>query len=372
MKMKITVKIKLSPSSDQKASLLKTFTAFNQAANFAARNGFDKHVFSLMSIHRLSYYGIRAKFALSAQLTVRAIGKAVEQFKRDKKKCPVFKDRSAIVYDGRIMRFVGLTHVNLDSVDGRMTIPMIVSGYQDAKLQAAIKVGQADLVYIKGTFYLLVSVEMENAPKIDNEQVIGVDFGVQNIAVDSEGNVYSGTDIEENRKWTKQRRDVLQGVGTKSAKRRLKSLSGYEANYRKTANHQIARKIVDTAKGTNSVIAIENLKGIREKIRFCKNQRARMTGWSFHQLRSFIEYKAELAGVTVAVVDPRNTSRTCSVCGNCDKANRKSQSVFLCRQCGYADNADFNAAKNIRGKGYISCPMVEVREAKAGVVRNCG
>ena len=75
-------------------------------------------------------------------------------------------------------------------------------------------------------------------------------------------------------------------------------------------------------------------------------------------MRSFLTYKAALAGIMVVTVDPRNTSRTCSVCGYCDKANRKTQSEFKCLHCGHSANADFNAARNIRAKGIVKCPMV--------------
>jgi putative transposase len=50
----------------------------------------------------------------------------------------------------------------------------------------------------------------------------------------------------------------------------------------------------------------------------------------------------------VVKVDPRNTSRTCSECGHCEKDNRKSQAKFLCVSCGMSMNADANAALNIR------------------------
>jgi transposase len=83
-----------------------------------------------------------------------------------------------------------------------------------------------------------------------------------------------------------------------------------------------------------------------------------MTGWSFHQLRSFLAYKAELIGVSIIYVDPRNTSRTCNECGHCEKANRRSQSEFACQSCGHRANADLNAAKNIRSLGYVSVPIV--------------
>ena|SRR3990167_5991869 len=356
--MQLTVKIKLLTSDDQKVSLLNTMAVFNGAANVAAKSGFDNHVFSQPSIHRLTYYSLRESTGLTAQLVVRAIGKAVECFKRDKTKCPVFKPRSAVVYDNRIMRFKGLTHASLASVDGRLKIPMIIAGYQKERLQAAIKTGQADLVYVSGTFYLLVSIEMEAAPSRQAEDVIGVDLGVANIAVDSEGNVYTGQDVETYRIKTQRMRDELQSRGTRSAKRHLKRISRKESNYRRTKNHHIARRIVDTAKEQNCAIALEDLKHIRQRTRFRKSQRARMAGWAFHQLRSFVTYKAELAGVPVILVDARNTSRTCNECDHCEKANRKSQSEFECLSCGHVENADLNSSRNIRDRGRVNWPIV--------------
>jgi transposase len=69
--------------------------------------------------------------------------------------------------------------------------------------------------------------------------------------------------------------------------------------------------------------------------------------WSFSQLRQFVTYKAARAGVPVAFVDPRNTSRTCPRCGHIDKANRRSQSLFSCVSCGFSGLADHIAAINI-------------------------
>jgi transposase len=64
-------------------------------------------------------------------------------------------------------------------------------------------------------------------------------------------------------------------------------------------------------------------------------------------LRAFLEYKALLAGLPLHTVDPRNTSRTCSVCGHCEKANRQSQAAFKCVACGFAAPADWNTSVNI-------------------------
>lgn len=356
--MQLTIKIKLLPDAAQAQSLLRTMSAFNQAATDAARAGFEGQVFSQPSIHRLSYYAIREKHKLTAQLAVRAIGKAVECFKRDKTTCPVFKDRSAIVYDERIMRFKGLTHVSLASLDGRLVIPIVVAGYQTEKLQAAIKTGQADLVYIQCVFYLLVSISPPDAVKLATTGTIGIDLGVSDIAVDSEGTAYTGKDVETYRIKNQRMRDILQSVGTRSAKRHLRKIRRKESNYRRTKNHQISRRIVDTAKARNCSISIEDLKGIRQRTRLVRRtQRARMSGWAFGQLRQFIEYKSALAGIPVITIDPRNTSRTCNKCGHCDKKNRKSRSKFKCVICGHEEDADLNAAKNIRKKGHISRPI---------------
>jgi IS605 OrfB family transposase len=99
-------------------------------------------------------------------------------------------------------------------------------------------------------------------------------------------------------------------------------------------NHCISKGLVAKAKDTGRGIAVEDLEGIRDRTQFRKPQRFRVGGWAFFQLRQFITYKATLAGVVVVAVDPRNTSRTCSKCGHCEKANRKSQGEFECKGIG--------------------------------------
>lgn len=89
----------------------------------------------------------------------------------------------------------------------------------------------------------------------------------------------------------------------------------------------------------------------------------RLHNWTFAQLYNFIAYKAQEVGIAVVKIDPRHTSQTCSRCGYQARNNRRSQSLFLCRTCGYCLNADLNAAINIREKylaslpsGWYTCP----------------
>ena len=76
-------------------------------------------------------------------------------------------------------------------------------------------------------------------------------------------------------------------------------------------------------------------------------------------------YKAADAGRHIEAVDPRNTSRTCSSCGHCEKANRQTQALFRCRSCGHEAHADTNAAVNILRAGLAQRLQREARDEAA-------
>jgi IS605 OrfB family transposase len=362
--MKLALQLQLLPTSDQNATLLATMERFNEAATFAAKVGFEHQVYGQVSIHRLAYREIRKRFGLAADVAVRAIAKAVECFRRDKKKCPVFKPRSAIVHNQRTLSFKELTTVSVWCLGGRLLIPFVCGAYQKER-QGRIK-GECDLVYRKGKFYLLCTIDMPEGAPVEPSGALGVDLGIVNLATDSDGATYSGEKVDACRKHYARRRTSLNRVGTKSARRRLSKTRKREANFRRNENHRISKQIVAKAKATDSAIVLENLKGIRDRVTVKRQQRNRHAGWSFNQLRSFLEYKAKLAGVPILIVDPRYSSRTCSVCGYCEKANRKSQAEFQCQHCGYSTNADFNAALNLKARGVVNLPTVGHVEAKAG------
>ncbi len=74
---------------------------------------------------------------------------------------------------------------------------------------------------------------------------------------------HSGDGVEETRRRYTGLRAVLQRVGSESAKRHLRKLSGRETRFKKQTNHVISKKIVAVAEGTKRAIALEDLKGIR-------------------------------------------------------------------------------------------------------------
>jgi IS605 OrfB family transposase len=183
-----------------------------------------------------------------------------------------------------------------------------------------------------------------------------VDLGVVNLATDSDGNAYTGDAVEVVRQRAMIHRQTYQSTGTKSAKRRLKKMAGRQRRFQRWVNHGIAKRLVQLAKDTKAVLVLEDLTHIRSRTTVQKRQRARHHNWSFGQLRQFLTYKAQRAGVPVVFVDPRNTSKTCSRCGHASKENRRSQAEFSCVRCGYEAHADFNAARNLATRGAVIRP----------------
>jgi len=122
--------VRLDPSPEQYEMLCETMRRFNEACNRIADAVFAMHSANKLRIHKTVYYLIREEFGLSSQLTVRAISKVCEAYKRDKSIKPEFRLDGAIVYDQRILSWKGLEKVSLITLQGRQTIPVRIGEYQ--------------------------------------------------------------------------------------------------------------------------------------------------------------------------------------------------------------------------------------------------
>jgi IS605 OrfB family transposase len=359
--MKQTIILKLEPSLEQHQALLETMEAFNRACQHVADLAYQRRCANKIALQPLVYGALRSEFGLCSQMAIRAIAKAVDAYKRDKRVHVHFHRHGAIVYDPRILSFKGLTHVSLMGLAGRLLVPMRYSAYQAARLDR-VK-GQADLVYREGTFYLYATVDMPTLPPIEATDVLGVDLGIVNVAVDSDGLAHTGETVRRCRRRSLTHRQGLQKCSSRSARKHLRRIRRRESRFQRWVNHSISKHLVCKATDGQRALAIEDLKGIRERATVPKSQRYERFCWAFDQLRQFLAYKCEQAGIPLLVIDPRNTSRTCPACGHCAKENRRTQSLFLCVQCGFQSNADLVGATNIRCKGLearaaLTRPMV--------------
>lgn len=246
---------------------------------------------------------------------------------------------------------------SLATVAGRVELPFVVP--EHLKQYAGYKPCSADLCYRKGRFTLHLVVSIPEPTVSASPDVIGIDLGLNRPAVTSTRQFLGEKRWKEQDRRTFRLRRQLQAKGTRSAKRHLKKLSGQQFRRHKDHDHVLSKRLVQQAI-PGSTIVLENLTHIRETSRMGRGtgkqteSKRRLHSWSFAQLYGFVAYKAQARGIQVVKIDPRHTSQTCSRCGYQARNNRRSPSLFLCRQCGYCLNADLNAAYNIRDK-YLAC-----------------
>jgi IS605 OrfB family transposase len=370
--MKLMLQTQLLPDAAQAAQLKATVERFNEATDWLAGEAFARKTANKVLLQKLYYRELRERFGLSAQMAVRCIAQACEAYKRDKTKRPRFRKHAAMPFDPRLMSFKGVDRVSLLTLEGRVMVPMLMGAYQHTRFSAAK--AQCDLIRRRdGRWFLLVTVDLPEGTPLPTSDFIGVDLGVENLATTTDdGEHYSGQAVDACRERYHRRRRTLQqaaairkkrGYRPKSIRRALRRTSGREQRFRRNTNHILSKRLVAKAKDSGCGLALENLEGIRMRTRFRRQQRARMGGWAFRELRAFVEYKAKLAGVPLVLVDPKHTSQQCSCCGHTERANRPSQSEFLCRACGYTAHADWNAARNIRARAAVMPPMVSERAA---------
>jgi IS605 OrfB family transposase len=248
-------------------------------------------------------------------------------------------------YDQRIFRLRERDWtVSLTLLGGSRRFELDIGDYQRRQL-AGKNPTSAKLVKRKnGGYYLHVAVTAVALPTSKPEAALGIDLGIKNLATLSTGEQFGGAGIERIRNRYRTTRASLQRKGTKGAKRLLKRLSEREHRFNTWVNHTVSARIARFAQYLRLVIVIENLKGIRQRVKAGKSQRRRLHQWSFNQLRRFLEYKSKRAGVELLVVNPAYTSQTCH---RCLCVGARAGDNFECCRCGYSGNADYNAACNL-------------------------
>ena len=378
--MNLTAQVKLLPDERQVALLTQTMQYFNDACNYVSKIAFKYKVFRHINLHNLKivdditlYYHLRVKYprlnSMHIELVLRKVANAYQtrittskKRKRKWKKSCSFKEMSGIPYNHLISNYQllvrcggGVNDISVSTIAGRDKIKFSIGDHQCRLFLNTIPdrnaIKEARLIYRNKMFYLNIPVEQAVSEPVITKDSIGVDLGVSNIATTSYGKIYNGDIIENKRLKYQKHRSSLQKCGTKSAKRKLKQVSGREQRFRKDTNHIISKELVAVAKGTASRIVLEDLTHIREQTTVRKQQRARHHGWSFAQLREFIGYKALMEGVEIKIIDPRYTSQRCSSCGHISRSNRKNQYRFSCTGCGHDAHADYNAACNLAWLG---------------------
>jgi IS605 OrfB family transposase len=366
-----TARVKLAVPDERRDDLKRTMRAFNDAAQMFADRGWagndEGYVITARSrLQSLVYADVRDELGLHSDLCIGAVNlaadslrSAVERMKAGKRAGkPTFTAASATYNTNAVSYFTDGDepgHCTLAAYGGRVRAEFVYPPDEDCPQRTYLggdgwAAKGATLHYDRedGDYYLHVTVECDEPEtelgEAEKGTVLGVDLGVENIAVTSTRTFYSGGLFNHRRDEYERVRGSLQQTGTESAHRTIQSMGDRERRWNKDVLHNISKAIIQEAMTNDcAVIAFEDLTDIRERLPGAKAFHA----WAFRQLYEYVEYKAEAFGIQTQQVNPAYTSQRCSKCGTTLRENRRSQANFECSKCGYEVHADYNAAKNV-------------------------
>ncbi|HCQ91531.1 MAG TPA: transposase [Clostridium sp.] len=321
-----------------------------------------------------TYYHLREKYNLKSQMAQSVIKTVIAKYKTNKSNGYDFTlvQFKKLEYDLVWNRDYSLTNgvFSLNTLDGRLKIPFEIKG-MEKYFDGIYKFGTAKLVYKYNKYFLYIPMTKDypqTTPFAINK-IVGIDLGINFLATvyDSYRKTifFNGKQVKAKRGHYKILRKQLQECGTKSAKRRIKSIGSRENRYISDINHNITKALVDHY-GANTLFVLEDLTNVRtstEKVNI--NNRYIFVSWAFYQFRELLTYKAQMNQSLVIAVNPKFTSQMCPKCGHTEKSNRdKKRHIFCCKNCNYQSNDDRIGAMNLWRKGieYIEANSKEIVE----------
>ena len=359
MEVRRTVPVKLNVADSDADLLRETIRQFLDAANYVVDAAYDgEWVETRKSVlHDETYSDVRDRTALHSNHVQSARDRAVDALKSVVAKwskgrysaLPTFTT-PFVEYNQRNATFHE-DSASLATVDGRVTVEYVLpdedrdTPHSRYLLNDEYETTGATLHYRNGEFYLHVRTKADvDAPdRPENGTVLGVDLGIENIAVTSTGTFWTADELNHWRTEYVERRRSLQECGTRWAHENVQSVGRKETGHFEQYLHRVANELVaEAAENDCSHIAFERLTDIRERMPRVR----KFHEWAFHRLYQYVSYKAEARGISVEQVNPEYTSQRCSTCGFTVEANRNHED-FACQSCGYENHADYNAAKNI-------------------------
>lgn len=374
LELTITSKIQIYPTNEQVEILNKTMSQVRKALNYISNYIFENSCLNQSKINKETYYYLRETYGLKSQMAQSVMKTAIAKYKANKSNGHDFNlvNFKNLEYDLVWNRDYSITKdvFSVNSLNGRLKIPFEIKGMENF-FDNSYKFGTAKLVYKFNKYFLHIPMtkEYQQTTPLKINKIVGIDLGINFLATtyDSEGKTifYNGRNIKSKRGNYKSLRKQLQKCGTKSAKRKIKSIGSRENRWMSDVNHSITKALVDKY-GENTLFILEDLAGIRnatEKVNI--NNKYVSVSWAFYQFRQLLEYKAKMNKSMVIAVDPKYTSQQCPKCGHIEKANRdKRNHIFKCKNCSYQSNDDRIGAMNLWRKGieYIETNSKETIE----------
>jgi putative transposase len=348
MKVLRTYKLKITSKHTKFAMLA---TAYKEAANWLSNIIFERNkADNPNQLSKEFYATVRDKFNLPSQLTCSLFRHVVSTYRTMKSS----GKWNMAVYKKTSIPLCWKRDFNIRKKG--MSIWGEIITFQ-ARILPEGKWTDSKLQYINDQWYLCLVIEIDQPEPKTTGGIIGVDRGQKNIlvAVDPKSNktlYVRGGELKHRRQCIRQTRAKVTSVGTRSAKRLLKRLSGREKAVTQNTLHIASKRLVTFAEKVGAkTIAFENLTGFKanhtkDNKKQHHKQRARNNRWPYALLEFFVVYKAAFVGLEVDHVSAKNTSRGCPCCGHVSKSNRNGLG-FRCVSCNFQDNADRVGGMNV-------------------------
>ena len=312
----------------------------------------EQKTYNKSKAHRDLYSQLRLTYPDVPSALIQATrDNALEAIKQTKfKRTPRKNPTSGLRYDKRTMTLRG-EQLTLSCIGKRVKLILNIPDYF-REVYDNWDFRGATVTYTKQTkqFWVRLVFEHPDPPKLETGDVQGIDRGLYHLCSTHDGKFFSSNKIRATQRRYLYNRKQLQQKGTRSAKRRLKAMSGRERRFMGDVNHCVSKELANQPE--YRIFALEDLSGIGNQRRGKKLNKW-LSSWSFSQLEFFLEYKSVAQGKETAFVDARYTSQRCSRCGNTNKANRQ-KSRFHCRCCGFKAHSDINSGTNIRDNYFLS------------------
>jgi putative transposase len=345
-------------------SLIKTLDSFTQVCNSISETAwnFGKPLKALDLHHRV-YDDVKG--SVSSQLTCTSIRLTAGVYAAAKKNShplehPFRWNRLFALFlvgkRGRDASFTKDGLLSISTIDGRKHLKYAIPEAFREHFNNATEIDSITVKSIGGKLigYVAYTVELPDAEGI---HPVGIDLNETNaiVAVDADGNELFITGLDrkiKNKRTSKtikrlQRKLALKkakGENTRSIVRALKRLRVKRSRRTKDFCNCASKKLVEWAP-ENCVLVFEDLNFGQGK-RGSKAWNRRFSVWPHGMIFNMVSYKVKGKG-TIALVDPRYTSKTCPRCGLIGIRKRHS---FCCPPCGFSGHADVVAATNIRNR----------------------
>lgn len=271
---------------------------------------------------------------------------------------PTFKKRG----DRDSFRIVGAAAAKTE--DNRVWLPKF--GWLHFRVSRPWKGTAKSVTFSRkaGKWYVSILAEREVAEPVKRQDDwLGIDVGIAEYATPSSGKRHKSIFAMQRaqKRLTKLQRKLERA--TKGSRRRQRTKMRLAAGHAQISNkradhaHKVSSQIVTKhgrirMEDLRLVNMMKSAKGTIEEpgtnVAQKRGLSRKLADQGLRQLRTFIEYKLAWSGGSFEAVDPKYTSQKCHACKHIARENRVTQADFACVACGHTDNADVNAAKNIR------------------------